>query len=152
WPVPRGLPGGPSPTGRRGGPDPDRPLRLRHACDVETPVGSREGDSRCGTHFANYQGVRKFSEARVAPTRFQISLKRRLRAIRAHPLLNPTALAEEWREWLRSYPADPTHEPPLVAAIEWLVRAQDATAGGGLSLRSSHVWPSRSGGPGGPPW
>ncbi len=59
----------------------------------------------------------------VAPPRLQTSLERRLRAIRAHPLLNPTALAAGWREWLRSYPVDPTHEPHLVAAIEWLVRA-----------------------------
>jgi len=69
----------------------------------------------------------------VAPPRFQTSLERRLRAIRAHPLLNPTALAEAWREWLRSYPVDPTHEPHLVAAIEWLVRAQDATPDAGIS-------------------
>src|SRR5256886_17113972 len=80
---------------------------------------------------------------RVAPPFFQTSLERGLRAIRAHPLLNPTALAEGWREWLRSYPADPTHEPHLVAAIEWLGRAQDTTADGGLSrgyslVRHSH--------------
>ena len=67
----------------------------------------------------------------VAPPRFQTSLQHRLRAMRAHPLLNPTALAEGWREWLRNYPADPTHEPHLVAAIEWLLRAQDATPDGG---------------------
>src|SRR2546430_16030319 len=70
---------------------------------------------------------------RVAPPFFQTSLERGLCAIRAHPLLNPTALAEGWREWLRSYPADPTHEPHLVAAIEWLGRAQGATADRGLS-------------------
>src|SRR2546430_6568214 len=70
---------------------------------------------------------------RVAPPFFQTSLERGLRAIRAHPLLNPTALAEGWREWLRSYPVDPAHEPHLVAAIEWLVRAQDATPGAGRS-------------------
>ena len=79
----------------------------------------------------------------VAPPRFQTSLQHRLRAMRAHPLLNPTALAEGWREWLRNYPADPTHEPHLVAAIEWLLRAQDATPDGGLSrgyslVRHSH--------------
>jgi len=79
----------------------------------------------------------------VAPARFQTSLERRLRAIRAHPLLNPAALAEGWREWLRSHPADPTHEPHLVAAIEWLVRAQDATPDAGLArgyslVRHSH--------------
>src|SRR2546429_2518148 len=80
---------------------------------------------------------------RVAPPFSQTSHERGLRAIRAHPLLNPTALAEGWREWLRSHPADPTAEPHLVAAIEWLARAQDATADGGLSrgyslVRHSH--------------
>ena len=75
----------------------------------------------------------------MAPPRLQTSLERRLRAIRAHPLLNPTALAEGWREWLRSYPVDPTHESHLVAAIEWLVRAQDATPDAGLSRAYSLV-------------
>src|SRR6266567_696196 len=132
-----------SPTCCRSGPDPGRPLRLRHACDVETAHGWQARASRGGTHFAYWSPWSKFSEARVAPPRFQNSLARRLRAMRAHPLLNPTALAEGWREWLRSHPADPTHEPHLVAAIEWLLRAQDATPDGGLSrgyslVRHSH--------------
>src|SRR3989442_10540402 len=59
--------------------------------------------------------------------RLQAPLGRWLRRIRAHPLLNPTALAEVSREWLGGYPADPEHEPHLVAAIDWLVRAPDAT-------------------------
>lgn len=79
----------------------------------------------------------------VAPARLRTSFTRRLGAIRAHPLLNPTALAQGWREWLRGYPADPEHEPHLLAAIEWLVRAQDATADAGISrgyslVRHSH--------------
>src|SRR5438477_6812092 len=72
----------------------------------------------------------------------------RLRAIRAHPLLNPTALAQGWREWLRGYPADPEHEPHLAAAIEWLVRAQDATPDGGISRAYSLVRHRHYGRPG----
>src|SRR5207244_4170744 len=53
------------------------------------------------------------------------------------------AVAAGWREGWRNDPADPTHEPHLVAAIEWLRRAQDATPDGGLSrgyslVRHSH--------------
>lgn len=62
-----------------------------------------------------------------------------LRSICAHPLLNPPALSEAWREWRSAEPADSEHEPHLVAAIEWLVRAQDATLGGGLSRGYSLV-------------
>jgi len=66
----------------------------------------------------------------------------RLRAIRAYPLLNPTAVGEGWREWLGGYPADAEHEPHLVAAIEWLVRAHDATPDGGISRAYSLAWHS----------
>ncbi len=64
----------------------------------------------------------------------------RLRAIRAHPLLSPTAVREGWRDWLGGYPADREHEPHLVAAIEWLVRAHDATPDGGISRAYSLAW------------
>ena len=70
----------------------------------------------------------------------QPSVKGRLRTIRAHPLLNPTALIEGWRERLGGYPEDPEHEPHLAAAIEWLVRAQDATPDGGISRGFSLAW------------
>ena len=78
----------------------------------------------------------------------QASVKGRLRAIRAHPLLNPTALAEGWRERLRGYAEAPEHEPHLVAAIEWLVRAQDATPDGGVSRAFSLAWHPYFGGRG----
>jgi len=68
------------------------------------------------------------------------SVKGRLRAIRAHPLLNPTAFGEGWRERLGGYPADPEHEPHLVGAIEWLIRAHDATPDGGISRGFSLAW------------
>ena len=64
----------------------------------------------------------------------------RLRAIRAHPLLNPTALGEGWRERLGGHPADQRHEPHIVAAIDWLVRAHDATPDGGISRGFSLAW------------
>jgi hypothetical protein len=68
----------------------------------------------------------------------------RLRAVRAQALFNPPAWAERWREWLGGYRADPEHEPHLVAAIAWLVRAQDATqngdAGSGIARAYSLVW------------
>jgi len=59
--------------------------------------------------------------------------------LRAHPLLNPTAFEERLIEWLGGCPAEPLHEPHLVAAIVWLVRAQDATQDGGLSRGFSLV-------------
>ena len=76
------------------------------------------------------------------------SVKGRLRTIRAHPLLNPTALIEGWRERLGGYPEDPEHEPHLATAIEWLVRAQDATPDGGISRGFSLAWHPYFGGRG----
>ena len=72
--------------------------------------------------------------------RLLASVEGRRRTIRAHPLLNPTALVERSREWLGGYPAEPEHEPHLVAAIEWLVRAHDATPDGGISRAYSLAW------------
>lgn len=62
-----------------------------------------------------------------------------LRTIRAHPVLNPPALREAWREWRGREPAEPAHEPHLVEAIAWLARSQDATPDGGLSRGYSLV-------------
>ena len=72
--------------------------------------------------------------------RLLASVEGRRRRIRAHPLPNPTALVERSREWLGGYPADPEHEPHLVAAIAWLVGAHDATADGGISRAYSLTW------------
>jgi hypothetical protein len=73
---------------------------------------------------------------------FRRAVARRLRAIRAQALFSPAALREGWREWRGGYPADAEHEPHLVAAIEWLVRAQDATPDGGFS-RGYSLTPDR---------
>jgi hypothetical protein len=82
-----------------------------------------------------YPGLRPPLAARL-----KASLPGRLRTIRAHPLLNPTALVDGWRAWLGGYPEDPEHEPHLVAAIDWLVRAHDATPDGGISRAFSLAW------------
>jgi len=68
------------------------------------------------------------------------SLTRRLRAMRGLALINPTALGESWRERRGGYPAEPEHEPHLVSAIEWLVRAYHATPDGGISRGFSLAW------------
>ncbi len=78
----------------------------------------------------------------------QPCVKGRLRAIRAHPLLNPTALIEGWRERLGGSAEAPEHEPHLVAAIEWLVRAQDATPDDGIARAFSLAWHPYFGGRG----
>ncbi|HVH66988.1 MAG TPA: hypothetical protein VM716_03900 [Gemmatimonadales bacterium] len=72
-------------------------------------------------------------------TRLVASVERRLRRVLAHPLLNPTALLEESRDWV-GYRAEREHEPHLVAAIAWLVRAQDATPDGGIARAFSVAW------------
>ena len=64
----------------------------------------------------------------------------RLRAIRAHPLLNPAAFGEGWRERIGGHPAAAEHEPHLIGAIDWLVRAQDATPDQGISRGFSIAW------------
>jgi hypothetical protein len=82
---------------------------------------------------------------RLLTARLKTSLVGRLRAIRALPLLNPLALVQGWSEWLRGHAADPEHEPHLVAAIEWLVQAQDATPDGGIARAFSLAWHSHFG-------
>src|SRR3989454_512950 len=72
--------------------------------------------------------------------RLLASVEGRGRGIRAHPLLNPTALVERSREWLGGHPPDPEHEPHLMAAVAWLVRAHDATPDGGISRAYSLAW------------
>lgn len=58
---------------------------------------------------------------------------------RAHPLLNPFALCEASRERLGGAPAV-AHRPHLIAALEWLARAQDATSEGGIARGYSLTW------------
>src|SRR2546430_17406755 len=59
-----------------------------------------------------------------------------LRLVRAHPVLNPAAFEESWRE-RGGYADDPDHRPHLVAALDWLARAQDATGAGGVARGDS---------------
>lgn len=55
------------------------------------------------------------------------------RGLRAHPLLNPTGLAELRAERRGGHPADPGHLPHLEAAVDWIARAQDATPDDGIA-------------------
>src|SRR2546426_1779082 len=62
-----------------------------------------------------------------------------LRRVRAHPVLNPPAFEESWRE-RAGHAVDPDHRPHLVAALEWLAHAQDATGKGGFARGYSLGW------------
>src|SRR3989442_15769489 len=64
-----------------------------------------------------------------------------LRRVRAHPVLNPTAFEESWRE-RAGHAVDPDHRPHLVAALEWLAPAQGATGPGGFARGDSPGWES----------
>jgi len=55
-------------------------------------------------------------------------------------LLNPAAFGERWRERFGGYPAEQEHEPHLIGAIDWLVRAQDATPDAGIARGFSIAW------------
>src|SRR2546422_11022019 len=59
------------------------------------------------------------------------AVEARLHQVRAHPLLNPVAFEELWRE-RAGHAVDAVHRPHLLAALEWLERAQDATGAGGV--------------------
>src|SRR5437879_11996392 len=126
-PWPRRPPGG---SPRHRGTVTRAPLRAVQALRAEQSVPRLRGSAT----FA-HPGFQPSPAAR-----FQASVAGRLRAIRAHPLLNPTAVVQGWSEWLRGHPEDPEHEPHLVAAIEWLVRAHDATPDGGISRAFSLAW------------
>src|SRR6266545_2664622 len=67
------------------------------------------------------------------------AVETRLRQVRAHPVLNPVALEEAWRERAR-HPVAPDHRPHVLAALEWLARAQDATGDGGIARGYSLAW------------
>jgi len=61
------------------------------------------------------------------------SLAARGRGLRAHPLLNPTGLAELRAERRGGHPADPSHLPHLEEAVQWIIRAQDAMPDDGIA-------------------
>jgi uncharacterized protein YyaL (SSP411 family) len=77
-----------------------------------------------------------------AEVRLVASLAHRLRSVRELTgirTLNPVALREVWRERNGGHPVDEAHGPHLDAAIDWLVRAQDATGTGGIARGYSLV-------------
>jgi uncharacterized protein YyaL (SSP411 family) len=63
-----------------------------------------------------------------------------MNALRAHPVLNRTARTELQHDRGSRHPVDPSHRPHLAAAIDWLVRAQDATRSGGFARGYSVAW------------
>src|SRR5438876_5204984 len=68
------------------------------------------------------------------------SVAARLRRLRALPLLSPVALRERWHERAGGHPVAAERRPHLVAALEWLLRAQDAAATGGFARGYSLTW------------
>lgn len=77
---------------------------------------------------------------RISAGRIARTVAALLGRVRAHPLLNPLAAAEVLRERLGGHPVLPDHGPHLREAVNWLVRAQDATGSGGVSRGYSLVW------------
>ena len=67
------------------------------------------------------------------------ALEAGLQKLRAHPLLNPVALEELWHE-RGGHAVDPTHGPHLLAALDWLARAQAANGDDGFARGYSLVW------------
>src|SRR5574341_575143 len=74
------------------------------------------------------------------PRRVLRSLAARLRTLQAHPALNPDAWREAWRERNGGYPVSDDHGPHLAAAVEWLVRAQNATPDDGFARGYTMLW------------
>ncbi|HET7564475.1 MAG TPA: hypothetical protein VFJ96_05745 [Gemmatimonadaceae bacterium] len=64
----------------------------------------------------------------------------RWHSVRAHPLRSRIALIEAWHEWRGGHPVASDHEPHLLAAVDWLVRSQDATPDDGFSRGYSLTW------------
>lgn len=68
-----------------------------------------------------------------AMDRIGSSVSGRLRSLRGHPALNADARRELRNERRGAYPADSRAEPHIIEAVEWLCRAQDATADDGIA-------------------
>lgn len=66
-------------------------------------------------------------------TRLAKSLTSRWQDLRQHPLLNPEGRRELRKELAGGHPAEASHRPHLVEAIEWLARAQDGTPDDGFA-------------------
>jgi hypothetical protein len=67
-------------------------------------------------------------------------VRRPLSLIRSQPLLSAEAIGTRWRGWRGGFPAAEQHEPHLLAAIAWLVRAADASGDGGIARGFSLTW------------
>jgi len=67
------------------------------------------------------------------------AIEDRLQPLRGVVLAHPATVAELMRERL-GHPVETDHRPHLIAALEWLERAQDASGGGGLARGYSLTW------------
>jgi hypothetical protein len=74
-----------------------------------------------------------------APRRGRV-LRGAVSRLRAHPVANPLALAEWWREARGGHAVEEADGPHLQAALEWLARAQDVTTHGGVARGYSLAW------------
>ncbi len=75
------------------------------------------------------------------------SLRGRARLLRAVPFANPLLRAEIARE-RSGFAVESEHEPHLVAAVDWLVRAQDGTPNDGFARGYSLAYNPQFGGQG----
>lgn len=73
-------------------------------------------------------------------SRFLRTAVRSLGRIRSHPALNRAARLELARDLGSRHPVDDGHEPHLIAAVDWLARAQEATGTGGFARGYSVAW------------
>jgi hypothetical protein len=55
-------------------------------------------------------------------------------------LLDPIVLSERWHEFIGGHAVEENHTAHLVAAVDWLARAQDATGSGGIARGYSLGW------------
>ncbi|MEX2284713.1 MAG: hypothetical protein WEE89_19650 [Gemmatimonadota bacterium] len=67
------------------------------------------------------------------------SLSARIRHVRGSPLLSPVARRARLAEQA-GHPIEEAHKPHLLEAIDWLVRAQDATPDDGFARGYSLIW------------
>jgi uncharacterized protein YyaL (SSP411 family) len=63
-----------------------------------------------------------------------------LERVRANAALNPAAMREAFRERSGGHLVDRSPRPHLLAALDWLARAQDVTREGGFSRGYSLTW------------
>src|SRR5467141_697083 len=118
--------------------------RLPPQCALGAPSRAR-GDAPAGQLGGDPPSLitrRRLSLTQALPLpipRLTRVLEAGLQKVRAHPMLNPVALEELWHE-RAGHAVDPTHGPHLLAALDWLARAQAASGDGGFARGYSLAW------------